>query len=739
MKKLFTSIFKIKRFRTGNIRRLFIALVLIGMMVSGHLGFAKNTSSKSQLKPNSLAWQMEELVQWLMKTRNLVPQGADTGPPFYVIESLELSGSVEKNRFTFSMKGSVLSDKPVLVPMFGPPERILLSRLTLNGQPAVVGFEGKDYYFVQTRQKNFQIKGELSLLNELSFTVQGPVNLFTSDFSDGRVVEGTRLPGLSRTVLHFETGKRNKAMETQHAPLFQISRAIRIQKEVTFEYQVKVRSGTEISTVEIPMKHSEIVLEVPGIKGWKMEKGSLVVPASGKSVSFTVRGRLPGMGVFKTDTRSNYEWWLIESDVEHRVEVKTNGKYVDASRSPLKKELSSSRLFLLSGGQEIVVTVKPLRTLDAMAVVIHSQFRKAVWTKNGDLMVEDRVSYDNNGVDYISFDCQGKPIYFADDDGAKAILSENPEEKNNILVPLQKGKHSFFVESIKHAKPSLLGGMLNIPTASHNLTVSRSSVRLGLPSDIIPIWFFGGERIAGPVNWKNVMVVAFTLGFVLLFFKDYKLRTGAFISFIGLYLLLPGVYLFLAFCVFAGFLFRFLKGKLKGWTQWAALGILILAGVWLALYLSSFFQLVELRDSMTSLSTSGSGGIGAIAHGLSLPEQDEFEIQHGAWGDQYFRRTLSSDRMEGNMMQGVVPVYLPMPEYRHSMTVTGELVTKERPLNPALLYVTWYTLIPFILFWLFCWGYMGFRFRRKLNEWLNYIRINTIKKKEDQKEGAAVK
>ncbi|MCP4157045.1 MAG: hypothetical protein GY757_55545 [bacterium] len=134
-----------------------------------------------------------------------------------------------------------------------------------------------------------------------------------------------------------------------------------------------------------------------------MENRILMVPASGRNVNFTAVGRLPKLGRYKTDARSNYEWWLIESDEEHRLIIDTKAKFVDSSRSPLKKKLSSSNLFLLTRGQEISVTVNALKTLDALAVVIYSQFRKVIWTANDELITEDRVSYENNGLDYIPY------------------------------------------------------------------------------------------------------------------------------------------------------------------------------------------------------------------------------------------------------------------------------------------------------------------------------------------------
>jgi hypothetical protein len=552
------------------------------------------------------------------------------------------------------------------------------------------------------------------------------VNLFTSDIIDGRVVEGKRLPGLRNTVLHLETGKRNETGETLHAPLFQVSRAIRIQKEVTFEYQVKVRSGSEISKVEMPMKYSEIVLDVPGVKGWKMEKRTLLVPASGRDVQFTVTGRLPKIGVFKTDDRSNYEWWLIESDAEHRLTVNTNGKSVDSSRSPVKKTLSSSRLFLLSKGQDISIKVHSLTTLEALAVVITSQFRKIIWTKNGELVAEDRVSYQNNGIDYIPFNCSGKPIYLEMDEEPKAILSENPGQEGQLLIPLEEGKHSFCVQSTLRIKPSFFGGFLRVPTAAHNLMVNRSSVRIGLPAGIIPVWFFGGGQVGGTIDWKDLLITGITLVLALLFFQELKVRIAAFIALFGLYLLFPRMYLILGFSVALVFVFILIKRKLKNWKKLIAFGVLNLAVVGLVFHASGFFDIVRWNLNMQGMTTAGSGGIGSVFADY-LTSEDEFESIYGGGSHVLFgERTINvarrSDTMDENVLRGVIPVPLSLPGFKSTRTVTKESVTKDQPLTPTLFYVTWAALLPLMLLWLFCWGYVGFRYRQKLGQDIEHIK-----------------
>jgi hypothetical protein len=149
--------------------KILVFFVLCEMVFIGNFGFANtgnqsDNTNKTSPPTNSLAWQLEELTKWLIQTRHQTLNGKTTEPPFYVLNSLKLTGSVEKNRLSFRMKGNMISEQPILVPLFGPPDRVILTNITINNQPAVVGFEKKDYYFVRTKEKDFTINGEISLI-----------------------------------------------------------------------------------------------------------------------------------------------------------------------------------------------------------------------------------------------------------------------------------------------------------------------------------------------------------------------------------------------------------------------------------------------------------------------------------------------------------------------------------------------------------------------------------------------
>ncbi|MCP4156741.1 MAG: hypothetical protein GY757_54005, partial [bacterium] len=203
----------------------------------------------------------------------------------------------------------------------------------------------------------------------------------------------------------------------------------------------------------------------------------------------------------------------------------------------------------------------------------YSQFRKVIWTANDELITEDRVSYENNGLDYIPFDCKGKPVYFEVDEKAKTLLSENhsqkgsADQKDRLLVPLEKGEHSFRVQGVSQLSPSLLGGFLRVPVAEHELTAGRSSVRVGVPAGIYPIWLFGGERVDDLVSVRDVFFIGLTLLCVLIFLKGTGKRLVGFICLVGTYIMFPMLYSLLSLGIVAIFLGYLINRSLKGWRQ----------------------------------------------------------------------------------------------------------------------------------------------------------------------------
>jgi hypothetical protein len=330
-------------------------------------------------------------------------------------------------------------------------------------------------------------------------------------------------------------------------------------------------------------------------------------------------------------------------------------------------------------------------------------------------VAEDYLYYRNNGVDYIPFDCQGKPIYFEIDKDARKILSENPENKNQVLIPLKKGSHAIRIQSISRSKSSIFGGILKIPTASHHLTISRSTVKLGLPSGIIPLWFSGGQGIKSPVKWWDILCLFLALILAFLFFEGKKARTAGFISLAGFYFIFPAVYFIILISAVLTAAGRLVWRFLKGWQRWVGLGtatavVAIVIIVSSTLYMDRskdqylYFRHGEQPSAPTSTMEVGTGKRKAGFDKDNEPGQrnipnQQVQPEDKKLGDLYFSGE--------NVVKGVKPVALPMPQFERQLTVTRELVTRDRPLSPTLIYVTPTALYPLLIFWICCLVYIG--------------------------------
>src|SRR5262249_7391332 len=158
------------------------------------------------------------------------------------------------------LEGSVLADGAIAVPLFGPPDKVRLDAVTEDGKPAAIGFEG-DHYYVHTASKRFVLRGTLAFQDDLALTIAGPLNLLEADWKHGRVGEGARLSGLSASTIHLEVDAGTPAPAT--APtVFQLARAVRVGRDIAFEYRLTMRSGIDLGVVRLPLKYGERVLDV---------------------------------------------------------------------------------------------------------------------------------------------------------------------------------------------------------------------------------------------------------------------------------------------------------------------------------------------------------------------------------------------------------------------------------------------------------------------------------------------
>src|SRR5204862_7226101 len=123
-----------------------------------------------------------------------------------------------------------------------------------------------------------------------------------------------------------------------------------------------------------------------------------------------------------------------------------------------------------------------------------------------DVVAEDAFVYENSGVDYLTYDAAGAPIFLAVDGRSERVLQDDARSQK-VMLPLYTGAHSVRVQSTSRGSLGAFGGRMSVPVPSYPLTTSESSITVGLPSHVRPIAFTGGERTTWFVHVVDLVAV----------------------------------------------------------------------------------------------------------------------------------------------------------------------------------------------------------------------------------------
>ncbi|MFI5300567.1 MAG: hypothetical protein ACHREM_20980, partial [Polyangiales bacterium] len=678
-----------------------VAAVVATSLASPAIAQADSPSASQAMLPREL----EGLAQWLAQKHPACTERC------FVLESMKLTGALASGALSFEIHGSVIADGPVAVPLFGPVAHVRIESALEDGKAATIGFEG-DRYFLNTSSKRFVLKGTLAFTAsnpDRSVTIAGPLNALDAEIDGGRMLEGNKLSGLAATTLHFEaTADDAKGTPRAEPPIFQIARAVRIGREVDFDYRVTARAGADVGELRLPLGNGEKVVEVSGAREWKVVDGAtagtkeLLVSTTGHCAVLTITGTLPQELSGKTlvgDPRAAWEHWLVESDAEHQVKVDGEGKQIDVSQSPVGATQPSARLFLVKRGQKLALDVHALSTIEALAAVVPSAARTLVLTEKGDLVAEDFVSVQNNGVDYLSLTTGGRPIFVSTDDVGEKLLRRDASS-TELLVPLKNGLHTVRVQSASDLHPRLFGGALTFPELDHALTTSRQTVTIGLPRSVHPIALLGGARTQWMVGEPDAIALAAAVAAALLLAKGRRDRVLAATALAGTWFVSPGLFVGgLAIGAF-GATGAVLHRRLRN-TAAAKVGVFVGVAIAGAALMSLVGLSKEERSAHYAAAPPASPVVTqTVASPSPTPAQDGLgkdKDKQKNVGDMTTTVTRSFDE-DGKAREvdapaygergflanaSITPVALPLPTADHYVSLSRELVTRERPLNPV--------------------------------------------------------
>ncbi len=660
-------------------------------------------SAEPPLPADSWAAQLDTLVRWADARRG--PRACASR--CFALQRMVLSGTLEPDALTFELEGSVLAEGPVAIPLFGPAGKVRVEAVTEDGRPAAVSFD-EEGYFLHTSSRRFVLRGRLSFQDDLALTIPGPLNTLEATLTGARVVEGARLSGLRNTTIHLDRGAAERP--AAGPTVFQLSHAVRVGREVGFTWRLVLQSGADLGVVRLPLRFGERVLEVTGSTGWRIEGAELLLPTSGRAADVTITGTLPGVTTFTPDPRSEYEWWLLESDAEHRITVRGDARQVDSADSPIPRTQPSARLFLAQRNQRIEPTVQTLTSVEALAAVVHAHERTVVLTRQGDVVTDDTLRYENNGIDYLLYDPAARPIFLATDGTAERIMHRG--DAREILVPLRTGSHTARVQAIGRATIGTFGGWLRFETPSHPLATSRITMTLGLPPGVFPLAVLGGDEPSFSVDETDAIAVFVAIAAAWIALRTWRRRALGALSLAGAWFASKPLFVTaIGLMVCGGALWlasRLLSGALRTLAKLALAGV---AGLTLLIGGGAFLTMGSRSASRSDVSSAtpaaadyerSEGGTG------SRHRNAEGRMGGGALGNM-----LAQSAADGGL-QGVTPVALTLPAFERAVYPRRELVTRERPFRPAVLYITTWTLVPAALAWIACVAALAWSHRREL-------------------------
>lgn len=652
------------------------------------------------LFPVALAAALTTLTPGAASAQMPEPPSALKEPPAPCTEDcwqlahMTIRGSVN-GPLTFELRGTTRANEDQKIPLFGPPTQVRLDELSLDGGRPTVTFDSERYYLL-THARSFTLRGKLTLGSDQMLSVIGPLLALDAQLTKGRLVEGEKLSGLSATVLHFDPmteDSGNQPAKPRQPPVFRLSRSVRFGTETSFVYRLVASQTTELGTIKLPLAFGEKVQDVQGSTGWQAEGKELTLPTSGKEAEITISGSLSPAAagapplIFKADERSAYEWWMIEADPEHRVAVGGEGKLVETTQSPIPPTMPGSRVYLVQRNQQIEVDSKSLVRGDVLAAVARTNRRFVAVTGTGELISDELIVFDNNGLDHLMVSPAGKAMYLSTDATAQRIL-HTEAGASEILVPIRPGSHTLRVQSLDDVRLWSIAGALKVPGSSYPIATSNMEITLGLPETVHPIAVLGGDHARWAFSRGDLVAAALGIAVACFGFRNRRTRALGAVVMAGLWFVSREGY------VFAGG------------------GLFVVGAVFLA---SRFVRGTKLLfGSAAILVAALFGGRYALTEGAtSEPAREMFVDRPTVPTPEITHAAVAADGTL-DTKAGITPVSLSIPTSERYVQSSRQLVTKERPFAMRVFYVTSNLLAALQLLWLVMVGLLGWLHRDRL-------------------------
>jgi hypothetical protein len=364
---------------------------------------------------------------------------------------------------------------------------------------------------------------------------------------------------------------------------------------------------------------------------------------------------------------------------------------------------------LVQRGQRLEVDARSLVRGDVLAAVARTDARFVTVTSQGEIIGDETVAYDNNGLEHLAFHPAGEAVYLSTDGRAGRVLhtqAGSPE----LLVPVEYGAHRLRVQTLSRARLLPLAGAIEVPASRFPMTTSAVEVTVGLPRDVVPVALLGGDTARWLFHRGDAIATGIAIALACFAFRTRRTRAIGSLATAGLWFVSREAFvLALAALFIAGAAFlasRFLRGN----ALLAAGAAAFLVGLFGARAAWSGDASIEPRSDLFLVTPS-----------VPQPESARPDGR-------------PSSPLEAKM--GATPVSLSHPLSERYVQTSRQLVTSERPFAPRLVYVTPSLLALLELAWLGVAAWLLYEHRAALLALLSRVKGRLARRAEPPKEGS---
>ncbi len=288
-----------------------------------------------------------------------------------------------------------------------------------------------------------------------------------------------------------------------------------------------------------------------------------------------------------------------------------------------------------------------------LAAVARTSRRYVAITGGGELISDEQISYENNGLEHLLLSPAGRAMYLSVDRGALRILHPK-DSAPAVLVPLPVGLHILRVQSLADTHVWPLAGAITIPPTTYPIATSAAETTIGLPEDVHPLAVFGGDHVRWLLGRGDLAAALVGIALACFGFRTRRTRAIASVATVGLWFVSRD-----AFVIATSVLFLtgavFLASRFMRSTR-----LLLAAGMLTVLAL------------LGGRSVLGSSATDEPHREMVVLNPEPLDVEH--------------DLNPGG--RDIAPVSLSFPTSEHYVRASRQLVSQERPFVPRIVYVT---------------------------------------------------